>query len=321
MPLITKRIRLYSKYHKPWISSAILKSIHRKHRLYKMFLKNKESRAELEYKSYKNKLTKIIRLAEKMYYSNKFESAMGSIKKTWETIKSITIGPDYINKHSITEIRADNITITDNSVIANKFNSFFSNIGPALATKIPHADGDVSDFLRGNFPNSMGIINTDHNEIINIAKLLKSSSSKGADDISSTVVKGLIAEISSPLSIIFNKSFELGQFPDKLKLAKIVPIYKAEDKTLVNNYRPISVLPFFSKILERLMYNRLSNYLTVNKILVDNQFGFREEHSTYMALLRMLNDITEELDSGNYSLGIFIDLSKAFDTVDHKLLL
>ena len=113
----------------------------------------------------------------------------------------------------------------------------------------------------------------------------------------------------------------MGQFPDKLKIVKIIPIFKNEDKLLINNYRHISILPFFSKILERIVYNRLINYLTLNKILVENQFGFRQGHSTYMAIHKLVNDITEELDKGNCSIGIFIDLSKAFDTVDHKLLL
>ena len=98
----------------------------------------------------------------------------------------------------------------------------------------------------------------------------------------------------------------------------IIPIFKSEDKLLINNYHPISILHFFSKILKYLMYNRLHNYLTLNKILVENQFGFRQGHSTYMSLLKLVNDITSELDKGNCSIGIFTDLSKAFDTVVHK---
>ena len=108
------------------------------------------------------------------------------------------------------------------------------------------------------------------------------------------------------------------QFPDKLKIAQIDSIFKSDDKLFINNYRPISILP---KIVECLMYNCLLDSLTINKILVQNQFGFRQEHSTYMALLKLVNDIIEELDKGACSMEIFTDLSKTFDTVDHKLLL
>ena len=102
--------------------------------------------------------------------------------------------------------------------------------------------------MSGNSLKGMGIIDTNSDEIIRIINLLKYSFSKGADDISSVVTTKVINELSLPLSIIFNKSFELGQFPDKLKIAKIVPIFKSEDKLLINNYPPISILPLFSKI-------------------------------------------------------------------------
>ena len=121
--------------------------------------------------------------------------------------------------------------------------------------------------------------------------------------------------------MVYNVSLSTGTFPDKLKIARRVPIYKSDDKLLANNYRPISVLPFFSKLLERMMYNRFSKFLNDNNILIINQYGFREGQSTYIALLRMVNDITKEMHNKNVAMGIFIDLSKAFDMVDHSLLI
>ena len=117
-------------------------------------------------------------------------------------------------------------------------------------------------------------------------------------------VKSIITEIADPLCFIINLSFASGRFPDLLKIAKIVPIHKSEDKLQVTNYRPISILPFFSKIFERLMYNRLLKYLTQKSILVQNQYGFREKHSTYMALLNLVGDISDQLDKKNYSVGV-----------------
>lgn len=113
----------------------------------------------------------------------------------------------------------------------------------------------------------------------------------------------------------------MGSFPDKMKIAKVCPIFKADDRCEISNYRPISVLPIFSKILEKLLYNRLLTFLNMHSILASNQFGFREKHSTFMALLNLVDRISGKIDNKEYSIGIFMDLSKAFDTVDHDILL
>ena len=167
----------------------------------------------------------------------------------------------------------------------------------------------------------MSILESTPNEIINIVNLLKSGSSVGNNEISSVVVKAVILEISKPLNTIINLSLKSGQFPNQLKIAKIIPIYKSSNKKEVCNYRPISVLPFFSKMFEKVMYNRLAHYLDTYTILTHNHFGFRKNHSTYMALLSLIDDISNELNNKNHSVGIFIHLSKAFDTIDHNLLL
>ena len=124
-----------------------------------------------------------------------------------------------------------------------------------LPKKYPNVSGDISDFLVGSFSNSMFVTNTDPGEIMNIVHKLKSNSSKGNDDIAPSIIKDIISEIALPLTHIFNKAVQNGQFPDKLKIARIVPIYKCDNKKLINNYRAISVLPYFSKILERLITN------------------------------------------------------------------
>jgi hypothetical protein len=167
----------------------------------------------------------------------------------------------------------------------------------------------------------MFVSDADVSEIINIVQSLSNSKSTGVDGLSSSIIKNTITEIAAPLATVFNKSINIGQFPDALKIGKIIPIHKCEDNKLLNNYRPISVLPIFSKVLERLMYNRLLAFLNKNNILAKNQYGFREKHSTSMALLQLVDDISKELDNKNNTIGIFIDLSKAFDTIDHSLLL
>ena len=112
-----------------------------------------------------------------------------------------------------------------------------------------------------------------------------------------------------------------GVFPDKLKIARVTRIFKKGNNTLVTNYRPISVLPCFSKLLERIMYNRLYKFLVENNILYEKQFGFQNAHSTEHAILQLVNQITEAFSQGKYTLGIFLNLSKAFDKVNHNILL
>ena len=194
------------------------------------------------------------------------------------------------DKNAIKEMKINNKIVTDPMTIANEFNKFFTNIGPNLANTISNVDEGISDYLDGSFQNSMCAIHTDPVEIQNITNNLKSSSSKGVDGVSPKIVKEVIKAIAQPLATVFNISLGNGLFLDKLKIAKIIPTYKSEDRLLTNNYRPISVLPFFPKIFERLMYNRLNNYLDANKIIVDNQYGFRKEHSTCFHLSSLPTD-------------------------------
>ena len=150
---------------------------------------------------------------------------------------------------------------------------------------------------------------------------LKRNKSAGYDEISANVIINSFKNISTPLKHIFNASLTQGVFPDKLKIAKITPIFKAGEKNEVSNYRPISVLPCFSKILERIMYNRLYNFLRENNILYEKQFGFQNSHSTDHAIIQLIDEISKSFEKNEYTLGVFIDLSKAFDTVDHQILL
>ena len=123
------------------------------------------------------------------------------------------------------------------------------------------------------------------------------------------------------LTYVINRSFSDGIFPNELKLARVVPIFKSGDSSQITNYRPISVLSCFSKIFERIMYNHLYDFMEQYNIIYDYQFGFRQKHSTQQAIISLVQNITQSLDSGDIVIGLFLDLKKAFDTVNHDILL
>ena len=147
-------------------------------------------------------------------------------------------------------------------------------------------------------------------------KEFKDGKAPGVDDIPISIIKKTVDVISDPLVSIINSSLSSGVLPDKLKISKIVPIHKSDDASLVQNYRPTSILPALSKIFERAVYNRIFQFLTDNNILFHHQLGFRPGHSTSHALINLVNKIATAVDFNKYLAGVFLDLSKAFDTLD-----
>ena len=150
--------------------------------------------------------------------------------------------------------------------------------------------------------------------------LSKDKKSKGYDGIDMCMLKKIIPHILTPLRHICNTSLSQGIFPDEMKIARIIPLFKSGDKQNVSNYRPISLLPQFSKILEKIFNNRLMNFLNSNNLLYLRQYGFRKNMSTSMAIMELVENITNAIDNGKFTIGVFIDLKKAFDTVDHNIL-
>ena len=127
--------------------------------------------------------------------------------------------------------------------------------------------------------------------------------------------------IIDPLTHICNQPLMEGIFPQQLKIANVIPLYKSDDPMHFNHYRPVSLLCILSKVFERIMYVRLLKFLEKMKIIYEKQFGFRKHHSTYMALILLMDKITKSLNKGEFVVGGFLDFSKAFDTVNHCILL
>ena len=149
------------------------------------------------------------------------------------------------------------------------------------------------------------------NETLDIVKNYKNKKSTDFNNIDMTIVKQVIEGISKPFTFICNLSFQKGSFPSKMKIAKVIPLYKSGDKHQFTNYRPVSLLPQFSKILEKLFNNRLESFLENNNILAENQYGFRSNRSTSLAIIEAMEEITNAIDQRKYAVGIFIDLKKS----------
>ena len=213
-----------------------------------------------------------------------------------------------------------NREIFDKKEIAETFSSYFVNTGLNLAASIPESKTSFQNYIHCN-GSCLSTINLTDLELEKAFASLKTNKSSGYNDISADVVKRVSDEIFVILKHIFNISLAKGVFPGKLKIARVTPIFEKGNNTLVTNYRSISVLPCFSKLLERIMYNRLYKFLLENNILYQKQFGFQNAHSTEHAILQLVNQITEAFSQGKYTLGIFLDLSKTFDTVNHNILL
>ena len=269
---------------------------------------------------YKSLFEKLKLQSQKLYFQNKLKQYENNIKNTWKIMKVI-IGKSKVYNDNFPKIlNIDKKEITDKKTIAEEFNSYFINVGPKLATKIPPSNTNFESYLP-NITTSFLEKPLKEKEFKDAFFALKTNKSPGNDNLHVNVIRKLYHELKIPLINIFSLSLKKGIFPEKMKIAKVSPIFKKGDKLILSNYRPISVLPCFSKILERIMYNRLYAYLAENNILFNKQFGFRAGHSTEHALLELIDQISDSFNDKLYFLGIFIDLSKAFDTVDHKILL
>ena len=161
----------------------------------------------------------------------------------------------------------------------------------------------------------------DENATIKAIDYIENKSSSGHDGISNIILKYMKLEISKPLTLIINQLITTGIFPDSLKIAKIIPIYKKGEPTDLSNYIPISLLPTISKIFERIIHIQLQEYINRNNLLAEQQYGFRPNHSTEYAAVKLVDYISNKMDDHKIPGTIFIDLSKAFDTLSYDILL
>uniref|UniRef100_A0A7M5VBW5 Reverse transcriptase domain-containing protein n=1 Tax=Clytia hemisphaerica TaxID=252671 RepID=A0A7M5VBW5_9CNID len=319
---LTKR-EVQSKL-KPWITPGIVKSMSKRDFFQRKSLKSKNQATadhfDSLYRTYRNQIVNLSKLSKKNYYTSFFQRYSNNMKKVWSGIRDI-ISSKTQNNSNIS-ISIDGQIQSKPDKVANHFNNFFTSIADDIRDKIPPSYQHFSSFLKHRNQNSIFLRPTSSDEVAKIIGSFSSSKSSGPNSIPIKILKILQDKISKPLSILINRSYHAGVFPEVLKISKVIPVFKNKGSPLdVSNYRPISLLSNIEKIYEKIMYSRVVEFLNQFNQIYSRQFGFRKGHSTTHTLMNILERIREHLDGGGFACGVFVDLQKAFDTVDHEILI
>ena len=318
----SKRNRVKDNYppRKEWITSALLKSCKEKDKLYKQLKRNPANdRLQSEYKNYVKCLNKVIKDAKIKYEKDTIEKNSYNPRQLWKIINS-KLGNKGKKDNNISEIYdEDKEVVKDPTKIANIMNDYYGKMGKEMSDKITATRNNIIQLPPSNL-NSIFLNPTNENEIKKIIANLKPKNG-GVDKINAKTLKSISDHIADTLAHIMNKCIEKSIWPDALKAAEVVPIYKSGKKLIVNNYRPISLISNIAKIFEKVIYKRIFDFIHKHKILSEKQYGFIKNKGTRDALGYITKRIYENLDKSKPIAVAFLDLAKAFDTVDHNILL
>ena len=317
-PMRNKRV---SEKFSPWLTKEFPTMSATRDRLRKQAVRSKSQVLMQAYRQVRNRVNKLNLDLKREFFAKKISSYAGDLKGSWKVINQV------LNKKSkTTQVSCLNVegeTILDNKAIAESMNNFFCDIGKKLSDKIPDTLNPLlANEYSVNKENSKFHFKTvDTRQVEKIFGKFKSSMGSGPDGIANFFLKAGLPILAESLCDIFNLSLATGVFPDSWKIARVAPIFKSGQQNDRSNYRPISVLPFLSRVFEKLVYNQLYEYLDGNEHLFSHQSGFRSLHSVVTSLLNNTNDWYVNIDKGKYTAMVFIDLKKAFDTVNHQILL
>ena len=313
-PLKTKFLSK-KRLEKPWLSREILSLIRQKSeyfKLYKLGIISKQTNNR-----FKNKVNKITLRAKNSYKLRKFESCWGKPKESWEIVKEL-MGQNSKNCR-IEEIIVDGISYKSDVEIANKFVEFFSDVAVDLNENLPPPTTSPSSYL----PNVTSFFKFFHFKESECAKIVSNLKITKSDVnfVPVRIFKQICPHIIVPLTRIINRCFVEGVFPESFKIGRINQIFKSGDPTNPSNYRPITSLPYLSKLFETCLCHRLTSYFNKFGLFTHSQFGFRKNMSTSDAIIKLTNRIYSSLNSKEYNANILIDYKKAFDTVNHTILI
>ena len=312
-PIITKKITKKDQ-ERPWITNRLKGFL--KHRQ-NSYLRFKSGQISFdEFKRIRNQVTGELRVSKREYYSKLLNDFRDNIKKTWNILNNILKPNKIHDKSNINSLLINGTLINDKKRICETFNNYFAGVGSSIAGSFQEQEHRMCD---SRVCNSFFFRYVSVGEIKNIIQGMKNKSDLTC--YSTKILKNVVDIVAPVLTVIVNKSLNRGYFPDSQKLARVVAIHKSGPEIEINNYRPVSILPILSKIFERVVHNQLYGFLEKFKILSDCQFGFRKKRSTIQAVMNNLKFVYDNLDAGRVVVSFFMDFSKAFDCLDHRLLL
>ena len=313
--------RKFKYAHKPWVDKELLKLILFKNILFRKMKKCPSDTNKLQFSEARAKVNQLKKLNKKTYFTTYFNNYRSNAKKTWEglyaameiTKKKKSIGTEIKN------LKSGKLFTRPND-IANGFAQYFEQVPHDVREKLPSNIRDFAKYMSKRVRNSMYFSETTPLEVFKLINNLKNSSSTGDVDIPNVFLKLINFPLSYILTYLINRSIKSGVMPAILKVGKQTPVFKSGIKAF-SNFRPITVVNSFAKVFEKIAGKRLTDFLDKFNILNDNQFGFRKHHSTIHAMINLLDTSLEGLEKRMAVGGIFLDISKAFDSVDHSILI
>ena len=316
-----KQFQLRGKYC-AWVNESAKMIMAKKEELNQIWMRTGLKEDERRYRLQSNYQVRYLRKLKKDYFAARLRSTLES-KDVWKAGKSMLGWP---SAGAPTSLIIDGELTADNKKMAQSTNDFFSEKPKKIAETIPTTDKDpldyTKDYLKDKFVPQFGMPEVTPSEVVRIIEKLKNSEACGHDDISTNALKCLKYSLAPSLAHIINLSFRTGKYPKIWKLAKIIPLYKnSGEKTDQTKYRPIALLPVFSKVIEKVMAKALNRHLENNSLYSDKQHGYRRKRSTATALIQLQEDILKKFEENKSSALLCFDSSAAFDTVTHSILL